>query len=167
MLYDDSLVQGLEGTANVESHLNSILTYSQYWMRHTTLEIKFELKMESLHMVGTNIKQEYTEIGDSEWFQKIESIMLVSDFMHSNEFPYYDLNTLAPEGFPFNIVITMWYDNQSNSTGTYRGPPYDFGGEDAGPVDVGGEGCHMNIFGLKSEIFCKYKWKVPKVLINN
>ena len=63
MLYDDSLVQGLEGIANVESNINSILSYSQYWMRHTTLEIKFELKMESHHMVGTNIKQEYAEIG--------------------------------------------------------------------------------------------------------
>ena len=47
VLYDDSLVQGLEGKANVESNLNSILSYSQYWMRHTTLDIKFELKMES------------------------------------------------------------------------------------------------------------------------
>ena len=84
MLYDDSLVQGLEGKANVESHLNSILSYSQYWMRHTTLEIKFELKMESLHMAGINIKQEFT--GDSSWFAGGND---VHNFIHhDNEFPY-------------------------------------------------------------------------------
>ena len=112
MLYDDSLVQGLEGKANVESHLNSILSYSQYWMRHTTLEIKFELKMESLHMSGINIKQEFT--GDSSWFAGEND---VHNFIHhDNEFPY----TTTYPNFPFNIVITIWYDNQSNSSGFYR-----------------------------------------------
>ena len=113
MLYDDSLVQGLEGKANVESHLNSILSYSQYWMRHTTLEIKFELKKEYLHMAGININQELTD--ERAWF---EGPNPVYNFIYNNDdFPYtiYDHNS-----FPFNIAITIWYDNQSNSSGYYR-----------------------------------------------
>ena len=110
MLYDDSLVQGLEGKANVESNLNSILSYSQYWMRHTTLEIKFELKMESHHLAGTNIKQESKDIN---WF------------LGANPANYYTLQLMTlynqTDPFPFNIVITMWYDNQSNISGAFRG----------------------------------------------
>ena len=112
MLYDDSLVQGLEGKANVESHLNSILSYSQYWMRHTTLEIKFELKKEYLHMAGINIEQEYTE--DINWLGGANP---VENFIHhNNDFPY----TTTYPNFPFNILITIWYGNQSNSSGFYR-----------------------------------------------
>ena len=127
MLYDDSLVQGLEGKANVESHLNSILSYSQYWMRHTTLEIKFELKMESLHMAGINIEPELT--GDGTWFAGPNPAY---NFLYYNDdFPY----TITDHDlFPFNIVITIWYDNQSNakyyfdSSGCYRNAwgPYEY-----------------------------------------
>ena len=112
VLYDDSLVQGLEGKANVESNLNSILSYSQYWMRHTTLEIKFELKMESHHMAGTNIKQESL---DANWFYGANSATEFIDSNHGN----FSTDPFNP--FPFNIVITMWYDNQSNTSGAYRG----------------------------------------------
>ena len=109
MLYDDSLVQGLEGKANVESNLNSILSYSQYWMRHTTLDIKFELKMESHHLAGINIEQESI---DMNWFLvgNPAEDFIVSNYAH---FP--------TDNFPLDIVITMWYDNQSNITGAYRG----------------------------------------------
>ena len=121
MLYDDSLVQGLEGKANVESHLNSILSYSQYWMRHTTLEIKFELKMESLHMAGINIEPELT--GDGTWFAGPNPAY---NFLYYNDdFPY---TITDHNSFPFNIVITIWYDNQSNSSGFYRNAwgPYEY-----------------------------------------
>ena len=110
MLYDDSLVQGLEGKANVESNLNSILSYSQYWMRHTTIEIKFELKMESFHMAGINIEQESI---DMNW--------ILGDGNPAMDFTHSDNGYFPTDPFPFNIVITMWYDNQSNISGAFRG----------------------------------------------
>ena len=63
-------------------------------------------------MAGINIKQEFT--GDSSWFAGGND---VHNFIHhDNEFPY----TTTYPNFPFDIVITIWYDNQSNSSGFYR-----------------------------------------------
>ena len=68
--------------------------------------------MESHHMAGTNIKQESL---DANWFYGANSATEFIDSNHGN----FSTDPFNP--FPFNIVITMWYDNQSNTSGAYRG----------------------------------------------
>ena len=63
-------------------------------------------------MAGINIEQEYTE--DINWLGGANPAY--NFIHHDNDFPY----TTTYPNFPFNIVITIWYGNQSNSSGFYR-----------------------------------------------
>ena len=60
MLYDENMVEEFGNKENVSSILENVFSFAQYWMKHETLEIKFDLKFEMIHMENVYMDSDFT-----------------------------------------------------------------------------------------------------------
>ena len=90
MLYDENMVEEFGNKENVSSILENVISFAQYWMKHETLEIKFDLKFEMIHMEDV-----YMDLD-------ARNLELVVDFINGYE------------GFPYaDYVIAIWYEDEN------------------------------------------------------
>ena len=88
VLYDENMVEEFGNKENVSSILENVFSFAQYWMKHETLEIKFDLKFEMIHMEDV-----YMDLD-------ARNLELVVDFINGYE------------GFPYaDYVIAIWYED--------------------------------------------------------